>query len=110
MRDKTSEDFNKNKPYYGVKGINRVSNYWIAGGAVVVMLIGALFHYAAFKHSVTFNLNNIHTRDEKHAMELFKARQRAMRNGNDVQIELLREKFGWTPTPEPPDDKSNSTE
>lgn len=49
MRDKTAESFDKNKPYYGVKGINRVSNSWIAGGAIVLMLVGALFHFTVFK-------------------------------------------------------------
>ncbi len=49
MRDKTAESFDKNKPYYGMKGVNRVSNGWIAGGAIFVMLFGALVHYTAFK-------------------------------------------------------------
>lgn len=49
MRDKSQDKYYEGRPYYGIKGINRVHNYWIAGGAVIMMMMGALFHYVALK-------------------------------------------------------------
>jgi len=93
MRDKTSQDFNGD--YYGIKGVKRVSNYWIAGGAVFVMMLGTLMHYTAFKHAGTFTVTQLDTRDERIARELFKVRRNAIKNSTDQQIEAMTHKFDW---------------
>jgi len=95
MRDKSKTN-DTNKPYYGIKGINRVSNYWIAGGTIVVMLFGTFFHYTALKHGTAFTIAQLDTRDEKLARKLYKVRQTAEDNGNDMQIDIMKEKFGWS--------------
>jgi len=49
MRDKEHDKFYEDKPYYGIKGVKRVPNLWIATAAIFFMGTGALFHYVAFR-------------------------------------------------------------
>jgi hypothetical protein len=48
-RDKTKDKYYKDKPYYGIKGMQRISNKYIAAGCVVFMLVGAAFHFVIVK-------------------------------------------------------------
>jgi hypothetical protein len=49
MRDTGQDKFYENQPYYGIKGLKRMPNLWIAAGAMFLMGCGAIFHYVAFK-------------------------------------------------------------
>lgn len=48
-RDKTKDINYKGKPYYGIKGVQKVANKYIAAGCVVIMLVGAAFHFVVVK-------------------------------------------------------------
>lgn len=48
-RDKSKDRYYRDKPYYGIKGVERISNKYIAAGCVVFMLIGAAFHFVVVK-------------------------------------------------------------
>lgn len=43
-RDKTEFYKNRDKPFYGVKGVKKLPNSYIAAGAVIFMVVGAVFH------------------------------------------------------------------
>lgn len=50
MRDRSNDKGSYDKDsYYGIKGVSRKPNSWIAAAAFVLMGFGALFHYVAFK-------------------------------------------------------------
>ncbi len=50
MRDKSKDKSYDRNSYYGIKGVSRKPNSWIAGAAILLMGVGALFHYVAFKY------------------------------------------------------------
>lgn len=49
MRDKDRDKFYTDQPYYGIRGLKRVNNLWIAAAAVMVMGLGAVFHFVALR-------------------------------------------------------------
>jgi len=70
-----------------------MSNLVIAGGAIMLMMSGALFHFVALRKSTTFTVTQLNNRDMRLGSELTLARGRASANGNDLQCQLLEEKF-----------------
>ena len=48
-RDKSKDKYYKDKPYYGIKGVKKVSNRFIAAGCVAFMVAGAVFHFFVVK-------------------------------------------------------------
>lgn len=46
MRDRSEDQKYAHHPYYGIRGIKKkLPNSYIAAGAVVFMIVGAIFHF-----------------------------------------------------------------
>jgi len=93
MRDRSDDKFYEDRPYYGIKGIRRVSNLWIAGGAVMVLCIGAACQFVALRKNSAFVTSRLDAKDVRLGSHLKSARQLAERNGNNVQLEILEAKL-----------------
>jgi len=95
MRDRRN-DSKESRHYYGIPGIKRLPNLWIAGGTVLIMAIGAYLHYVAIKSGTTFALEQLNLRDRRLSTELSKARKTAVLNGNNLQLKILQDKLEET--------------
>lgn len=89
-RDKTEFYKNRDRPYYGVKGVKKMPNSYIAAGAVVFMIVGAVFHFFLAKTSSDFTIKQLNLRDQIASTHHTEVRNLAKANGNAVQMELLR--------------------
>ncbi|XP_071525718.1 dnaJ homolog subfamily C member 4-like isoform X2 [Panulirus ornatus] len=92
MRDKSEDHKYEGRPYYGIHGVKKLPNSSIAAGAVIFMMLGAILHFFFAKKASDFAIEQLNERD-RIASEHYKlARQRALTNGNEMQIALLRER------------------
>ncbi|RXG73737.1 hypothetical protein Avbf_00750 [Armadillidium vulgare] len=85
--------FDGEKPYYGIKGVKRLPNSYIAAGIVMFMMLGSLFHYYISTLSTRYCLNQLHERDENLKKIYQSVRENAMRNGMEKQQELFRKQY-----------------
>ncbi|GLV35326.1 DnaJ-like-60 [Carabus blaptoides fortunei] len=92
-RDKSKDEFYKSKPYYGVKGMRKISNIWIVFLCLGFTSIGVLLQILAIRKSFTLKRDEM----EQKSSELEKLhstiRAQALQNGDTKQIELLRDKL-----------------
>ncbi|XP_005104922.1 dnaJ homolog subfamily C member 4 [Aplysia californica] len=65
MRDKSKDEYYKSQPYYGVKGIEKISNMQIVTGCMIFMLCGIVLHFVAVKKSSDLHIKNLDARDVK---------------------------------------------
>ncbi|KAJ8913034.1 hypothetical protein NQ315_002050 [Exocentrus adspersus] len=83
----------ESEPYYGIKGINRVSNLAVV---IVCLTIASLvigLQVLAIRSSVTFKRDELIRRSNAAKESLKQVRDAASINGNEMQIELLTQKF-----------------
>ncbi|CAG7721791.1 unnamed protein product [Allacma fusca] len=81
------------KPIYGIKGINKVSNGWIAAGAILVMCIGTLIQMTALKYSVAFNVRQLDENTRRANAHLQRVLREAEENGDlETQLERFQER------------------
>ncbi|KAK8395684.1 hypothetical protein O3P69_005644 [Scylla paramamosain] len=92
-RDKTEFYKNKDRPYYGVKGVKKLPNSYIAAGAVIFMVVGASFYFYIAKTSSDYAIEQLNIRDRLASQHHSAVRQKAMANGNEVQMALLRQRI-----------------
>lgn len=91
-RDKTEFYNNRDQPYYGVKGVKKMSNSTIAAGAVVFMVVGAIIHFYLAKTSSDYTIKQLDLRDKLASQHHMEVRERARLNGNELQMALLRQR------------------
>lgn len=92
MRDRSKDSQYAHKPYYGVPGIkNKVSNKFIAFGAIVFMLVGGVIHFFLAKVSSDRSREFLNERDLEASKNLAMARDRA-KQGNELAKDRLRKK------------------
>uniref|UniRef100_T1JMB0 J domain-containing protein n=1 Tax=Strigamia maritima TaxID=126957 RepID=T1JMB0_STRMM len=48
-RDRSKDSQYEGKPYYGIKGVKRMSNIWIASACIAFMLIGTVLQYYSLR-------------------------------------------------------------
>ncbi|XP_046441840.1 dnaJ-like protein 60 [Daphnia pulex] len=88
-RDKTKDKYYKDKPYYGIKGMQRISNKYIAAGCVVFMLVGAAFHFVIVKKSSARALEVLNQVDKESTNWYLETRRKALASSTSEQIERL---------------------
>jgi curved DNA-binding protein CbpA len=95
MRDRSQDyKYDKSKPIYGIKGLNKVSNGWIAAGALLVMCIGTVIQLTAIKYSAEFNASALDAASRKANSNLRRAREEAAQNGDlDTQFQRFQERY-----------------
>nr|CAH7725983.1 unnamed protein product [Callosobruchus chinensis] len=90
-RDKS--EFHKQDPYYGIKGINRMTNKSVVIVCMALTAFGVLLQVFAIRNSFTFQREDLIKKSIEANEYLKEARKAADVNGNEVQIELLKLKF-----------------
>ncbi|CAL4125634.1 unnamed protein product [Meganyctiphanes norvegica] len=91
-RDRSKDSQYANKPYYGVPGIKKkLSNTFIAGGAIVFMIIGSIIHFFIAKVSSDKARDFLNERDMMASRNYSIARDQA-KLGNEQAKERLRKK------------------
>lgn len=113
-KDKSTHgDFNQSGDYYGIRGLKRVPNGWIAILCVIVAVIGVWIQVLLIKYSTTFNRRALDERSQQTSKILSDVQDQARRNGNEVQLEILRQRYNMSQssnrTPITSDDKSTTT-
>ncbi|XP_059350435.1 dnaJ-like protein 60 isoform X1 [Daphnia carinata] len=92
-RDKSKDKYYKDKPYYGIKGVQRISNKYIAAGCVVFMLVGAAFHFIVVKKSSTKALEALNQVDQESTNWYLETRRKARASSTSEQIERLTKEW-----------------
>uniref|UniRef100_A0A6P7F0C5 DnaJ-like protein 60 n=1 Tax=Diabrotica virgifera virgifera TaxID=50390 RepID=A0A6P7F0C5_DIAVI len=92
-RDRNKDDMYMQKPYYGIKGQERVSNFKV----VVICLALASFivglQFLAIAKSATFQREDLQRKSQEAQDSLNSLKRKVEINGNQLQIELLNLKF-----------------
>ncbi|XP_055546005.1 dnaJ-like protein 60 [Wyeomyia smithii] len=78
------------KSYYGIKGIEKVSNWKIMLICLIFMLIGVSIQMIAINKSFTFNRDQLDEISRKSAVMHAEVRAEAESRGNDAQIERMK--------------------
>jgi len=81
-----------NANYYGVRGVKRQSNPWVASFTLMVMGFGIVLHYFAFKYSTGYSLARLDNQQEIYYRNLDKSREEARTHGNEAQLEKFETK------------------
>lgn len=84
-------------PYYGIKGINRVSNWKIAVGCLMFCAFGILIQTIAISRSVTFKREQLIKSSTDYNTNHEKLRVEAVMNGNSVQLERVNQRLRKSP-------------
>nr|CAD7431114.1 unnamed protein product [Timema monikensis] len=93
-RDRSEDNFDRNKGYYGFRGINRVSNARIALLCFIFAGCGVYLQFLAIRFSMTLSRNRLDEYSYQNGLVLSKARKEALLNGNKLQLEMMRERLG----------------
>nr|CAD7463448.1 unnamed protein product [Timema tahoe] len=93
-RDRSKDNFDQNKGYYGFRGINRVSNARIALLCFIFAGCGVYLQFLAIRFSMTLSRDRLDEYSYQNGLILSKARKEALLNGNKLQLEMMRERLG----------------
>lgn len=96
--DQTKHDFNKDSEYYGIKGLKRVHNGWIAVLIIVFSAIGICFQVFLIRKSRTFNRQCMEEQSNKTGRVLLEVQQQALVHGNKVQLEEMKQRLSASQT------------
>lgn len=77
-------------PYYGVKGINKISNWKIVFACFIFAAIGVSLQVFAIRHSVTFRREHLDWSSSLNSTTHEKVREDAEKFGNDEQLERIK--------------------
>ncbi|CAH1791140.1 unnamed protein product [Owenia fusiformis] len=97
MRDKSQDARYAGQPYYGVKGMKKMSNHLVVWGCVGVIILGCFIHLGAVAWSKTIQQKVLDERDRKHLATYNLVRSSAMEHGNAVQLQRFAARHGASP-------------
>lgn len=80
-------------PYYGFRGVNRISNWKIVLACMVFCGFGIMLQATAIIKSVTFKREQLDRSSAIYSANHAKVREEAVRNGNEVQFERLKQRL-----------------
>ncbi|XP_018571635.1 dnaJ-like protein 60 [Anoplophora glabripennis] len=93
-RNKADDKKYENEPYYyGIKGLKRVSNLTVVIFCLTVTTIVVSLQVLAIRHSLTFKRDELIKRSNSAQDSLKQVREAAALNGNEKQLEILKQKF-----------------
>uniref|UniRef100_A0AAG5DQJ6 J domain-containing protein n=1 Tax=Anopheles atroparvus TaxID=41427 RepID=A0AAG5DQJ6_ANOAO len=84
---------NEEEPYYGIKGVKKVSNWTIVLFCGIFMLIGIVLQAVAISKSFTFKRDQLDEFSRKNAITHSGVREEAEKYGNEMQIERMKAKL-----------------
>lgn len=93
FRDKSKDKHYQDKPYYGIKGVNRFPNSYIAAGCVLFTVVGAIFHYFVIKKSSAKALKEIDTKSKENNDLYMKIRKQALASSTESTISRLTKEW-----------------
>ncbi|GLH13486.1 Uncharacterized protein GBIM_18042 [Gryllus bimaculatus] len=96
-RDRSNDAANMQKPYYGIKGIKRVSNSWILTCLMLFMLFGVGLQAYLINKSMVFSRKALEDETSRNAEILRRLRQRAQESDGDSAVleRLQRNSDAW---------------
>ncbi|KAK7789708.1 hypothetical protein R5R35_012309 [Gryllus longicercus] len=96
-RDRSNDAGNMQKPYYGIKGIKRVSNSWILTCLMLFMLFGVGLQAYLINKSMVFSRKALEDETSRNAEILRRLRQRAQESDGDSAVleRLQRNSDAW---------------
>lgn len=65
MRDKSKDQYYENQPYYGVKGLSRISDDKIVLVCIGIIFVASFFHFFAVRKSSNSHIKTLNERDMK---------------------------------------------
>ncbi|XP_049280941.1 dnaJ-like protein 60 [Anopheles funestus] len=84
---------NEEQPYYGIKGVKKVSNWTIVLFCGIFMLIGIVLQAVAISKSFTFKRDQLDEFSRQNAITHAEVREEAQKYGNKAQIERMKAKL-----------------
>jgi len=85
-----------NADYYGIRGVKRQTNPWVATVSFMIVGFGIVLHYMAFKYSTMYSLTRLDNQQEIYYRNLDKSREEARTHGNTAQLEKFETKVKET--------------
>ncbi|XP_033105014.1 dnaJ homolog subfamily C member 4-like isoform X2 [Anneissia japonica] len=76
--------------YYGIQGVDKLSNRMILYGVLIYFVAGIIVHYLVYQQSSEYTQQQLNEKDKKIALIYDVAKKRAMENGNQKQMQLIR--------------------
>ncbi|XP_071963650.1 dnaJ homolog subfamily C member 4-like [Antedon mediterranea] len=89
---KYSEERDASRNYYGIRGISRLSNNAILYGVLIYLAFGVFFHFVIYQQSSEYAQQQMNEKDKKIAALYNTAKEKALKNGNKRQMQLIRKK------------------
>uniref|UniRef100_A0A182MZH0 J domain-containing protein n=1 Tax=Anopheles dirus TaxID=7168 RepID=A0A182MZH0_9DIPT len=84
---------NEEQPYYGIKGVKKVSNWTIVLFCGIFMLIGIILQAVAISKSFTFKRDQLDEFSRQNAITHAEVRGEAEKYGNEAQIARMKAKL-----------------
>ncbi|XP_065337967.1 dnaJ-like protein 60 isoform X2 [Cloeon dipterum] len=78
------------KPYYGIKGLKKLSNKWIVFACIIFTGVGCGLQFWAIKKSFTFSRDVLDQKSVENYNAYKKVRERATSLSKDEQFERIR--------------------
>lgn len=85
-----STTYAEDKPYYGIKGMKKLSNWKVVMACVVFCAFGVMLQTIAINKSFTFKREIMKERSAIFTENLRKAREDANKYGNEEQLERMK--------------------
>ncbi|XP_017786616.1 PREDICTED: dnaJ-like protein 60 [Nicrophorus vespilloides] len=92
-RNRSYDRFYESQPYYGIQGVQKVSNAAIVILCVILTLTGFGLQIIAIRNSITLDRERMNERSFLAAHDLSKSREEAEKNGNKIQLQRLKDKL-----------------
>ncbi|XP_069679807.1 dnaJ homolog subfamily C member 4 [Periplaneta americana] len=93
FQDKTKYNSEDTSGYYGIKGVRRVPNSWIAVFCIIFSAIGLWLQVLLIRESTAFNRKRLNERSEEASKILADVQEQALIYGNKVQLERMRQRL-----------------
>ncbi|CAG9819687.1 unnamed protein product [Phaedon cochleariae] len=92
-RNKSQDDYYKSKPYYGINGIKRTSNFRVLISCLFIATLAVGLQFFVIKKSFELQVDDLIEKSNRAQDSLKTVRETANTNGNQVQIEILKHRF-----------------
>lgn len=89
----SSDRYKRAGPYYGIKGIDKVPNWYIVVGCCIFILLGVTGHFFAIRYGNRVSREALDRKDELYSSQYDEVKSQAKEHGNAFQMELLKQRL-----------------
>ncbi|XP_049795246.1 dnaJ-like protein 60 isoform X2 [Schistocerca nitens] len=95
-RDRSRDDENRSKPYYGIGKLGRLPNSWLVAFLFAVTAVGVALQAVAIRHSMTLRRSALDEASARHSVLHTKMQEQAHDAGNHNNLRMMHSRLGGT--------------